>query len=102
MGEETDGKTIEIWICEESIDNYLLKVFVAKMERPTRMGSGLSVITRCTKSPTTPSGKASRRYSAKWKPTKFKFQHMMVMNTAMRQTETRTIGSMFRTAEQVL
>ena len=84
MGEETDGKTIEIWICEESFaDNYLLKVFAAKMERPHAHGQWFICDHQMHENSNNPKWKGFQKiFRMKWKPTKFKFQHMMVMNSS--------------------
>ena len=81
---ETDGKTIEVWIIEDNIaDNFLVKVFAAKMDRPHAHGVWLICDHQWHEKSNNPKWKGFQKiFRMKYKPTKFKHQHMMVMNSS--------------------
>ena len=84
MDAETDGKTIEVWILEEQIpDNYLVKVFAAKMERAHAHGVWVICDHQFHEKSNNPKWKGFQKiFRMKYKPTRFKFQHNIVMNSS--------------------
>ena len=81
---ETDGKTVEIWILEDHIaDNYLVKVFAAKMERPHAHGVWVICDHQWHEKSNNPKWKGFQKiFRMKYKPTKFKHQHKIVINSS--------------------
>ena len=80
---ETDGKIIEVWVVEDHIaDSFLVKVFAAKMERPHAHGVWLICDHQWHEKSNNPKWKGFQKiFRMKYKPTKFKYQHKLVMNS---------------------